>query len=139
MHSIVKWLSLASFLLLSLPATSQSATVINGDTLICFPDEMVRKIIADLESGDLAKKEVASYKVDISNLRLAIEAKDGQIANLNTKASNLQAIVQERDRQLGLKDDEIKVLKKDKKGNFFKGLFGGTLAGAITTVALILL
>ena len=100
---------------------------------------MVRKIIADLESGDLAKKEVDSYKVDISNLRLAIEAKDGQIVNLNTKASNLQAIVQERDRQLGLKDDEIKFLKKDKKGNFVKGLFGGTLAGAITTVALILL
>jgi len=100
---------------------------------------MVRKIISDLEAGDLAKKEATSYKVDISNLKIAIEAKDSQIVNLNTKTSNLQGVIQEKDRQLVLKDDEIKVLKKDKKGNFFKGLFSGTLAGAITTVALILL
>ena len=100
---------------------------------------MVRKIISDLEAGDLAKKEATSYKVDISNLKIAIEAKDSQIVNLNTKTSNLQGVIQEKDRQLVLKDDEIKVLKKDKKGNFFKGLFSRTLAGAITTVALILL
>ena len=100
---------------------------------------MVRKIISDLETGDLAKKEVVSYKADVANLKIAIEAKDGQIANLNTKATNLQEVITEKDRQLGLKDDEIKVLKKDKKGNFFKGLFGGTLAGGIITVALILL
>lgn len=100
---------------------------------------MVRKVISDLEAGDLAKKEIVSYKADISNLKIAIEAKDGQIANLNTKATNLEGVIKEKDRQLGLKDDEIKVLKKDKRGNFFKGLFGGTLAGGLITVALILL
>jgi len=100
---------------------------------------MVRKIITDLESGDLAKKEVVSYQIDIKNLKVAIDAKDGQIINLNTKAVNLQNIITEKDIQLQLKDDEIKVLKKDKKGNFFKGFLGGTAAGALIVFALVLL
>ena len=100
---------------------------------------MARKIIVDLESGDLAKKEVISYQTDINNLNTIIEAKDGQITNLTAKSVNLEKIVTEKNKQLGLKDDEIKVLRKDKRGNLFKGFFGGTAFGALVTVTLILL
>ena len=64
---------------MSLPAISQSATVVNGDTLICLPDSIARKVIADLEAGDLCKKELASFTAEAKGLREVIELQKEQI------------------------------------------------------------
>ena len=66
--------------MLSLPAISQSVTVVNGDTLICLPDNLTRKVIADLEAGDLCKIELASWITEAKGLREVISIQKEQIA-----------------------------------------------------------
>lgn len=125
--------------MLSLPATSQSVTVVNGDTLICLPDSIARKVIADLETGDFRKTQIDSYLSDIKNLKEKITVKEETISNYIITVEKQEGIIAEKDVQLGIKDKEIDVLKKEKKGKFWQGLGSGTILGAVATLALILL
>lgn len=131
MHSIKKWLALTSFLLLSYPAISQSVIVNNGDTLICFPDTVVRQIIEDLEKGDLCEAEKQSYIRDIENLNVAITAKDGQISNLLDVKKNLNGVIDEKNHQLDKQKQYSSKLRKQRRWNLYKGWLGGTLVGTI--------
>ena len=100
MHSIVKLLSLISFLLLSFQATSQSVIASNGDTLIYIPQKIARQVIVDLEKGDLCQKELESYLRDIESLNQAITAKDGQISNLIDTKNNLNGVIDQKNSQI---------------------------------------
>jgi len=139
MHSIVKWMSLISFLLLSSPAISQSVTVSNeGDTLVCFPDEMVRQIIKDLEKGDLCETTAQSYLIDIQNLKTAIEAKDSEIGILDDKIDNYVEIGKEKDKQIEAKEKIILANKVVLRGRMFQSFIGGSLAGIVIGVVIML-
>jgi len=139
MNSIVKWLSLASFLTLSLPAISQSVTIVNKDTLICLPDSIARKVIADLEAGDLCKKELASFTREATGLRDVIEIQKQQIVKKDGAIKGYQEVIAEKELQIGLKEKEIAVLKTDKAANYWKGLLTGLGTGAGLVLVLTLL
>lgn len=124
---------------MSLPAISQSATVVNGDTLICLPDSIARKVIADLEAGDLCKKELASYTAEAKGLREVIELQKEQIVKKDKSINGLQAIITEKDNQLAIKEKEIAVHKTASRSNYWKGLLTGFGSGAGIVLALILL
>jgi hypothetical protein len=124
---------------MSLPATSQSVTVINNDTLICLPDHMVRRVIADLELSDFRKLEIESFKRDIESLREALKIKEEQLLNKNTTITKYEGIVEEKDKQLKLKDDELATLKKEKAGKYWNGLLTGLGTGAGVVLVLTLL
>jgi len=124
---------------MSLPATSQSVTVINNDTLICLPDHMVRRVIADLELSDFRKLEIESFKRDIESLREALKIKEEQLLNKNTTITKYEGIVEEKDKQLKLKDDELATLKKEKTGKYWNGLLTGLGTGAGVVLVLTLL
>lgn len=124
---------------MSLPATSQSVTVINKDTLICLPDEMVRRVISDLETGDFCILEVASFRREVEALKEALQIKEEQLMNRNSVIENLNKIVDEKDKQLALKDDELSTLRKEKKAKYWSGLFTGTGIGAGVVLVLTLL
>lgn len=124
---------------MSLPATSQSVTVINKDTLICLPDEMVRRIISDLETGDFCITEVASFRREVEGLRAALKVKEDQLMNRNLTIENLNKIVEEKDKQLSLKDDELETLRKEKKGKYWNGLLTGLGTGAGIVLVLTIL
>lgn len=131
MHSIVKSLVLASSLLVSSPAISQSVTVSNGDTLICLPSKVVRQIIIDLETGDLCQIELESHLRDIESLNQAITAKNGQIANLIDTKNNLNGIIDEKNSQIEKhKKYEVK-LRRQRKWNLYKGWTGGIIVGTV--------
>tara|TARA_R110000803_G_scaffold36932_6_gene79515 strand:+ start:10374 stop:10823 length:450 start_codon:yes stop_codon:yes gene_type:complete len=136
MHSIVKLLSLISFLLLSFQATSQTAITSSGDTLVYLPSKTARQVIVDLERGDLCNKELESYLIDIASLNEAIQAKDGQIANFESVKTNLNAIAKEKNTQITKKDEYISYLKKAKRMNLIKGWLSGAALGALITVIL---
>ena len=128
---------MVSFLLLSFPAISQSVTVVNGDTLVCFPETMVRQIMVDLETGDFCQKEKQSYLRDIENLRKLISIREKEHENTAGRLNDCQGIVKEKDLQIKLKEDEIKALKKEKGAKFWNGV--GIGAGSSLAVVVILL
>ena len=136
MHSIVKLINLVGFLLLSFQATSQTAITSSGDTLVYLPSKIARQVIVDLEKGDLCKKELESYLIDIASLNKAIQAKDGQIANLESIKTNLNTIAKEKNTQITKKDEYISYLKKAKRMNLIKGWLSGAALGALITVIL---
>ncbi len=130
---------MASFLTLSLPAISQSVTIVNGDTLICLPDSVARKVIADLEAGDLCKKELASFTREATGLRDVIEIQKQQIVKKDGAIKGYQEVIAEKELQIGLKEKEIAVLKTDKAANYWKGLLTGLGTGAGLVLILTLL
>ncbi len=130
---------MVGFLTLSLPATSQSVTIVNNDTLICLPDSIARKVIADLEAGDLCQRELLSYKKDIESYLTLVGIKDEEIEKLKVIAVKKDGIITELNLQIGLKEKEIAVLKTDKAANYWKGLLTGLGTGAGLVLILTLL
>ena len=138
MHSIVKLLSLVSFLLLSFQATSQSVIASNGDTLIYIPQKIAREVITDLERGDLCQKELESYLRDIESLNQAITAKDGQIANLIDTKTNLNGIIEEKNSQIEKQKKYQATLRRQRRWNLYKGWMGGTVVGTVVGIIIML-
>jgi len=129
---------LASFLLMSFPAISQSVTIVNGDTLICFPEPMVRQIMVDLETGDFCQQEKQSYLRDIENLRKLISIREKEHGNTVGRLNDCQGVVKEKNIQIQLKEDEIKALKKEKGAKFWSGIGVGA-GSSLALVAVLLL
>mgnify|MGYP007089910732 CR=1 FL=1 len=138
MHSIVKLLSLVSFLLLSFQATSQSVIASNGDTLIYIPQKIAREVITDLERGDLCQKELESYLRDIESLNQAIIAKDGQISNLIDTKNNLNGIIEEKNSQIEKQKKYQATLRRQRRWNLYKGWMGGTVVGTVVGIIIML-
>jgi len=138
MHSIVKLLSLVSFLLLSFQATSQSVIASNGDTLIYIPQKIARQVIVDLEKGDLCQKELESYLRDIENLNQAITAKDGQISNLIDTKNNLNGVIEEKNSQIEKQKKYQATLRRQRRWNLYKGWMGGTIVGTVVGIIIML-
>jgi hypothetical protein len=125
--------------MLSLPAISQSVTVVNGDTLICLPDSVTRKVIADLEAGDLCKIELASWITEAKGLREVISIQKEQIIVKDKTIKALNETITEKTIQLETREKEIAVLKTGKAANYWKGLLTGLGAGAGLVLVLTLL
>ena len=130
---------MASFLLMSFPAISQSVTVINGDTLICFPEPMVRQIMVDLETGDFCQQEKQSYLRDIGILRKLMVIREQEYENNVGRLNDCKGIVKEKDLQIRLKNDEIQALKREKGSNFWRGAALGLGTGIVGVTLIFLL
>ena len=125
--------------MLSLPAISQSVTIVNGDTLICLPDSLTRKVIADLEAGDLCKIELASWITEAKGLRDVIDIQKEQIVVKDKTIKALNETITEKKLQLETREKEIAVLKTGKAANYWKGLLTGLGTGAGIVLVLTLL
>ena len=99
---------------------------------------MVRQIIEDLEKGDLCAKNIESYLTDIKNLKNAIEAKDSVILISDRKIEEYKGIIDEKNTQLDKKESIITATKIAVRGRMIKSFIGGTAAGAIIGVILML-
>ena len=138
MHSIVKLLSLVSFLLLSFQATSQSVIASNGDTLIYIPQKIARQVIIDLEKLDLCEVEKESYLRDIESLNQAITAKDGQIANLVNTKNNLNGVIDQKNSQIERQEKYQATLRRQRRWNLYKGWMGGTIVGTVVGIIIMI-
>lgn len=125
--------------MLSLPAISQSVTVVNGDTLICLPDSVTRKVIADLEAGDLCKTQLESWIREAKGLKEVISIQKEQIVVKDKTIKALNETITEKGIQLETREKEIAVLKTDKAANYWKGLLTGLGTGAGLVLVLTLL
>lgn len=99
---------------------------------------MVRRIIEDLEKGDLCETTAQSYLMDIQSLKTAIEAKNSEIGILDDKIDNYVEIGKEKDRQIEAKEKIILANKVALRGRMFQGFVGGSLTGIVIGVVIML-
>ena len=123
---------------MSFPAISQSVTIVNNDTLVCFPDQMVRQMIVDLEEGDFCKNEKESLYKNIKSYQNIITAKDSVVFDLNKTIANLNAKVKQKDRLIKLTETERDNAIKEKKMAFYKGIGVGAVPSLIILVLALL-
>lgn len=126
-------------LLLSFPATSQSVTIVNNDTLVCFPDRMVRQMIVDLEEGDISKRELESYKRDAGSYLELIKTYREEIDGYKDIIAKKDQTIKELKLQLSIKEKEILVHKSAANSKFWKGLGIGAASGGLLVLLVTLL
>lgn len=100
---------------------------------------MVRKVIADIELGDLCKIELESWIREAKGLRDVIEIQKEQISKKDGSIKVLNEIVKENKIQLEVKDKEIALLKTEKSGKYWRGLLTGLGTGAGIVIMLSIL
>ncbi len=122
-----------------MPAISQSVIVVNKDTLVCLPETVTRKVIADLQAGDLCKIELESWIREAKGLRDVIDIQKEQIVKKDGITKALYETITEKGIQLETREKEIAVLKAGKAVNYWKGLLTGLGTGAALVLGLTVL
>ncbi len=134
-----KLLVLMSLLLVTL--TSFSQTVTNQitkaptDTIVPLSVQTAKLVIKDLIKGDGAIIEVQELQKVIKLTNEKVVLKDSIIGILNSKISNLDYIINQKDEQFGLERQKseslIKELKSEKRKTFLYKV--GTYVGIVAT------
>jgi peptidoglycan hydrolase CwlO-like protein len=136
-----KLIMLISLLLVSYLSFSQTATTsIPADTIVPLKVPIAKLVIKDLIKGDGAIEELKETQKILKLTEDKIVIKDTIISSLNSKISNLNFIIGEKDKQFGLerqKSTELyKELKQQRRTTFLYkvGTFIGILATGVLLV-----
>ena len=130
-------------------AKGEVQTLINrkGDTLVMMNIEDAKVILSDLLEYEIVDSLLTAYKErDSLNTNTIILQKDiivkltQKSENQSVQISNFQSILDNKDRELSLKDDTIKQQKKEiRKQKFLKILgFTGSIILPIITLLVLL-
>lgn len=104
---------LIAFLMMTLTAISQKDIL--SDSLVCLPAGTMKEIIMDLESGDLARRELAlvySINIDLSN---TIALKNSIILNHQKKETTYITDINSYKLVIDAKNVQIELAKADAK------------------------
>jgi len=117
---------LIAFLMMTLTAISQKDIL--SDSLICLPSGTMKEIILDLESGDLARREIAlvySINIDLSN---TIALKNSIILNHQKKETtyitdinSYKLVIDAKNTQIELAKAEAKKYRRQRNGILIGG------------------
>jgi len=117
---------LIAFLMMTLTAISQKGIL--SDSLVCLPKGTMKKIILDLESGDLARQELAivySINTDLNN---AIALKNSIILNHQKKETtyindinSYKLVIDVKNTQIELAKAEAKKYRRQRNGVLIGG------------------
>ena len=133
-----KLMPLMSLLLVTSLSFSQTVTkeVVKTDTIVPLTIPTAKLVIQDLVKGDAALVEIIELQkvIILTNEKLAL--KDTIISTMNSKISNLDYIIKQKEEQFKLErqksDELLKELKSEKRKTFFYKL--GTYAAGVVTV-----
>ena len=117
---------------------SQTVTkeIVKTDTIVPLTIPTAKLVIQDLVKGDAALVEIIELQkiIILTNEKLAL--KDTIISTMNSKMSNLNYIINQKDEQFKLErqksDELLKELKSEKRKTFLYKV--GTYIAGITTV-----
>lgn len=95
------------FILTSFVSFSQKEKIIDTNTM-CFPTDVGRKILLDLNELDRLKKEKILTEQEIKQLELKCEEQDSIIVDLEEKDKNNKVII-------GAANEKFKLVEEDNK------------------------
>jgi hypothetical protein len=118
------------FILTSFVTLSQQKEIVDTNTM-CFPTEVGKKILLDLNEFDRLKKEKVLTDKEIKQLELKCEEQDSIIVDLEEKDKNNQVIIGAANEKFKLVEEDNKNLRTDIVKIKTKSTIIEIIAGAI--------
>ena len=119
--------------------SSLLSQTLSTDSLIAVPRDAVKKALVVKSQFDVCQEELTATQELVSLQSDKIELQSQQLANFSVALQSKDQIIQQKDNLIELKDGQIKTLKKQKRGQFWNGLFLGGAGGAAFIAVLFVL
>ena len=119
--------------------SSLLSQTLSTDSLIAVPRDAVKKALVVKSQFDVCQEELTTTQELVSLQSDKIELQSQQLANFSVALQSKDQIIQQKDNLIELKDGQIKTLKKQKRAQFWNGLFLGGAGGAALIAVLFVL
>jgi len=119
--------------------SSLLSQTLSTDSLITVPRSAVKKALIVKSQFDVCQEELTTTQELVSLQSNKIELQSQQLANFSVALESKDQIIQQKDNLIESRDAQIKTLKKQKRGQFWNGLFLGGTGGATLITILFLL
>jgi len=129
-------MSLVICLTMTLSLHSQT---LSSDSLVCVPRSAVENALNLKSKYDLTIVELQTIQELVSFQNEKLELQSEQLSNYSVALQSKDKIIEQKDNIIILRDDQIKTLKKQKRGQFWNGLFLGGASGATLIAVLFIL
>jgi len=134
----MKKIILITFLMFSFVGLTQTKPQKEDTTKICFPVNVGKQILLDLNDLDRLKKQSDLDKKEIKQLENKVVKEEGVIKFLEQKDSTNQVIIKDTEEKVTLLEDDNKNLRKDikkiKTKNTIIEIVSGAIVGALTYI-----
>lgn len=134
----MKKIILLTFLLCSFIGFGQTKPQKEDTTTICFPVNVGKQILLDLNELDRLKKQSTLDEKQIQELEKKITKEEGVIKFLEEKDSSNQIIIKDTEEKVKLFEEDNKDLRKDikriKTKNTIIEIVSGSIVGALTYI-----
>ena len=134
----MKKIILITFLLFSFVGFGQTKPQKEDTTTICFPVNVGKQILLDLNELDRLKKQSTLDEKQIQELENKITKEEGVIKFLEEKDSTSQVIIKDTEEKVKLLEDDNKDLridiKRTKTKNTIIEIVSGAVVGALTYI-----
>ena len=135
-----KLITLTIMLFTTLTSFSQTDTKIKQDSIVPLKVPIAKLVIKDILRGDGAIQQLEETEKVLSLTNEKLGLKDNVIKTLNSKVTNLEYIVKQKDEQFGLERQKseslIKEVKQARRSAFLYRI--GSFVGIITTTLFLL-
>jgi len=130
-------LSLTLCLITTLPTLSQ--TLSTEPNLIAVPRATLEKALKVKAERDLCVEELRLTQEKVVLYSKSIDLYKVEVENLNKVITSKDLVIVEKNKIISLKEDQIKVLKREKSSKMWQGLMLGFAGGAATVTLLLAL
>lgn len=130
-------LSLTLCLITTLPTLSQ--TLSTESNLIAVPRATLEKALKVKAERDLCVEELRLTQEKVVLYSKSIDLYKVEVENLNKIITSKDLVIVEKNKVISLKEDQIKVLQKEKSSKMWQGLLVGFAGGAATVTLLLAL
>ena len=119
--------------------SSLLSQTLSTDSVIAVPRDAVKNALVVKSQFDVCQEELRTTQELVTLQNDKIELQSRQLANFSVALESKDGIIQQKDNLIELKDNQIKTLKKQKRGQFWNGLFLGSAGGATIILVLFVL
>jgi hypothetical protein len=134
----MKKIILITFLMCSFIGLGQTKPQKEDTTKICFPVNVGKQILLDLNDLDRLKKQSVLDKKQIQELENKVSKEEGVIKFLEQKDSTSQVIIRDTEEKVKLVEEDNTNLRKDikkiKTKNTIIEIVSGAIVGALTYI-----
>jgi hypothetical protein len=120
-----------------LPTLSQ--TLSTEPNLIAVPRATLEKALKVKAERDLCVEELQLTQGKVVLYSKSIDLYKVEVENLNKIITSKDLVIVEKNKVISLKEDQIKVLKREKSSKMWQGLLIGFAGGAATVTLLLAL